>query len=212
MREHGGAADIANALYNAAFPTGYGGDYEEATRMLEESRLLAEEAGYDLGVGRAYWGLADIDIYQWEPGAAIADLDKAAERLANVDAPFDLAWTRFLTAHALALLGRFEEARSSIDAAVPSFARARDVSAMVLILELKARIIIAVGEEVTAARLVGAAQTLKAQTGASIGDVEMNKYESVEKLLTDTRPAIVEAIAQGQAMTPDEAIDLALSV
>ena len=212
MREHGGPADIANALYNAAFPTGYGGDYDEATRMLEESRLLAEEAGYDLGVGRAYWGLADMDIYQWEPEAALADLEKAAEALADVDAPFDLAWTRFLMAHALALLGRFEEARSSIDAAVPSFARARDVSAMVLILDMKAQIIIALGEEVTAARLVGAAQTLKAQTGSNIGDVEMNKYESVEKLLTETRPAIVEALAEGQAMTPDEAIDLALSV
>jgi predicted ATPase/class 3 adenylate cyclase len=211
MREHGSESDLANALYNASFPIGFSGDHDGALEMLEESRILAERANDHHGIGRAHWGLADQDIYRENPAGAIDHLKPAAAEFEKVDAPFDLAWTSFLTAHALVLGGSFKEARPFIDTALPLFVAARDLSAIVLVLDLKAQIVLSAGEEEIAARMIGASETLQAQTGALITDMEINKYPALQRLSADTRPEIIRALAEGRAMSADEAMALAVS-
>ncbi|HEX9847103.1 MAG TPA: hypothetical protein VGB33_01665, partial [Acidimicrobiia bacterium] len=91
------------------------------------------------------------------------------------------------------------------------FVAARDLSAIVLVLDLKAQIVLSAGEEEIAARMIGASETLQAQTGALITDMEINKYPALQRLSADTRPEIIRALAEGRAMSADEAMALAVS-
>jgi predicted ATPase/class 3 adenylate cyclase len=212
MRAHGTSSEIANALYNAAFPIGFTGDYDMALSYLAESQTLAEAAGDRLGVGRAYWGRCDLAAYQGDSPGSIRNALLAVAEFENLDAPFDLGWSLFMLAQAHTMLGDLEEARGYIDRGLPLFVASGDLSATVLYLMLKASLEIADGREALAAQLIGAGEALKLRTGAMIVDVGINQYDSVAQLSASNAPEIVEAIAAGRQMTVGEALALAMSV
>ncbi len=211
MREHGQPSDIARALYNASFPVNFTGDPDKAREFLEESLTIYERLGDELGVGRAYWGLCDLAFLQGDANRCI-DLARKAETIfEHLDAPFDLGWSRFMIGHASYVSGDPVTARKAFDSALPLFIDAGDISAFVLVVYAKAGILEIEGDPVTAARLLGALEVLVKQSGAGIGEVEANRYESLLELRESREPRIQEALAGGRLLTTDEVIELAIA-
>jgi predicted ATPase/class 3 adenylate cyclase len=212
FREHGDAREIANALYNASFPLGWSGDRDAAHAYLEESLTIAEAAGDRLGVGRAYWGLCDQAKYVDDRQGAIRYATLAEDVFSELDAPYDLGWSRFMLAQAHFELGDYATARRYHAEGLRTFAEVGDQSAMVLFLYLKAGILIGEGDRDTGARIFGGVEELKERSGAAIADVELNQYEPLKELFRGSPDsAIREAIAAGKRLTVDELLALAES-
>lgn len=210
MREHGDSRQLANALYNASFPVGYTGDRDRATNYLEDSLRLSEESGDRLGIGRAYWGLCDQAFFRGEYATCIELARKAEQEFERLDAPFDLGWARFMVAHASYLSGDLGTARRYIDAALPLFVDAGDVSAFTLVMYAKAGIVEAEGDRATAAFLLGALDVFIDLYGAGLGDVTENQYGPLLALKESTDPEVVEALARGRSLSEDEVIELSI--
>ena len=211
LREGQDDRDLANALYNASFPTGWAGDRAKAVEYLNESLRLSLSLGDHLGVGRAYWGLCDQAMYERNNDEVLRYAFLAESEFLGLDAPFDLGWARFMIAETSAFAGDFDTARSYVDLAASLFVEARDLSAVVLILYLKAVLLMEEGDEIMAARLVGAVDTLKAQTGAGIADIEINQYELVSRIRHDPRPEIKEELDIGRQLDLTGVLELTLS-
>lgn len=211
MREHGDPLDIAYALYNASFPINTAGDPDLAKQYIEESLAIYQEADNVLGVGRAYWGLCDLAFLGGDLSGCI-DLARQAESIfEELDAPFDLGWSRFMIGHASYISGDSVTARAAFDAALPLFIDAGDVSAFVLVVYAKAGILDLEGDSMTAAYLLGALEVLVEQSGAGIGEQEANRYESLLAMRESTDPEIKEALERGRLLSTDEVIELAIS-
>lgn len=211
MREHGDPSDIAYALYNASFPINIAGDPDLARQYVEESLAIYQEADDVLGIGRAYWGLCDLAFLTGDMSGCIELARKAESIFEDLDAPFDLGWSRFMIGHASYISGDPATARAAFDTALPSFIDAGDVSALVLVVYAKAGILDLEGDSLTAAYLLGALAVLVEQSGAGIGEQEANRYESLLAIRESTDPEIQEALERGRLLSTDEVIELAIS-
>jgi predicted ATPase/class 3 adenylate cyclase len=211
LREHGTQADVADAAYNLAFPTSYSGDHDEAVRLLNESLEISKRLEDRTGVGRAYWGLGDIAGYREDWSRQLEMMLEATEELEEVDAPFDLGWAHFMTAYALHRLNRGDEARGQLVRALDIFESVSDLSAMTLIFESLGLNSIRKGDFVKAARLAGASERLKKETGVAITEVSVNKYTEYEDLLRSSDPSVQAAYEEGLELSLEEVLSLARS-
>lgn len=212
VRAHGSDAQLANALYNAAFPIAFDGDQDLANQHLRESLAISESLGDRLGVGRAHWGLGGAAQYVYDYAATIDHMLLAAAEFEPLDAPFDLGWTYAVLADAYLRVGEVADARTNIDLASYEFAGSEDLSAAVLILQIKSYILSLGGDDVAGAMALGAAMGLKRETGLGITDVEANQHERGAELLADTRPEVKQALEAGMNLTVGEALALAESI
>ncbi len=211
LRDHGNPSHVANALYNASFSIGFAGDIPRAETYLDESLSIAEAAGDRLGVGRAHWGMSDQASYRGDKEAVIRHARLAEEIFEELDAPFDLGWSRFMLAQAHYELGDHAAAREYHADGLRDFASVGDQSAMVLFLYLKAGILIEEGKEEVGGQIFGAVEMLKIRSGAAIADIGLNQYEAVQAMKDNPSPTIQDAVAVGKRMTLEEAVDLAVS-
>ncbi len=211
LRLHGSDLEVANALYNASFPIGFGGDRDRAHAYLEESRSLADTAGDLLGVGRALWGMGDQAQYVGDSETVIHYVEPAEGIFRELDAPYDLGWSRFMLAEAHYSLGHLTEARLYFTDGLRDFARVSDRSAMVLFLFLKAAILYEEGAIDDAARLLGAVDAIRERTGTRIADMGLPGYENVRALHRNPPTETAAALAAGQRMSFEEAVAFAES-
>lgn len=211
LRENGTDSDIADATYNLAFPIGYSGDHQRAEELLLESLEISKRIGDQVGVGRAYWGLGDVAGYRGDWDLELEMMLKATEVLQGVDAPFDLGWAHFMTAFGYHRLNRDLEAKEELLEALAIFEEVSDLSAMTLIFESLGLNSIRAGDTIRAARLAGAAERLKRETGVAITEVSVNKYEEYEELLRSGDDSVRASYDEGRDMTLDEVLSLARS-
>ena len=211
LREHGTETEVADAMYNLSFPTGYSGNHEEAERLLLESLEISQRIGYQPGVGRAYWGLGDVAAYRKDWPRELEMMLKAIEELQTVDAPFDLGWAHFMTAFGYHHIYENEKAKEQLLIALDIFEEASDLSAMTLIFESLGLSSIRAGDLIGAARLAGAAERLKRETGVAITEVSVNKYEEYEQLLQSGDRSVIASYEEGQEMSLDEVLSFARS-
>lgn len=204
--EHGDDRDVADAMYNLAFPVGFSGDFDRAERLLEDALRLFEGVGDRVGVGRAYWGLGNLAMYQSDWTREIALMAKAIDHLETEDAPFDLGWAHFLTAFGHQAEGDDPAARKHLMAALDIFADVSDMSAMTLILEGLALNELRDGRETRAAKLAGASQRIKQDTGVAITEVPVNQYQDLETLLREGDASIQASYSEGAELILSEAI------
>ncbi|HEX2368741.1 MAG TPA: adenylate/guanylate cyclase domain-containing protein, partial [Acidimicrobiia bacterium] len=140
-RDIGDRALLADALYNSAFVAFQAEpDWEEVAEgeaHLEEALTLYRDLGDRAGVGRALWGQGTLawmlgDRASIERAAGL--FEEASVVYRNIDDVFQLGWTERMLGRALLELGRVDEARVRIRAAIDVFVAARDVSAVTLLL------------------------------------------------------------------------------
>lgn len=209
MRAHGEQHEVAEALYNLSFPTGYSGDTDGAEAMLWEAHAIYKRLGDRVGVGRCYWGLGDNEGYRENWHGLLEHLGTAQSILEGEDAPFDVGWTLFMQGWANLRLRNYDEAIRPTQQALEIFADVGDVSALVLVLESLALGALHIGDPILAARLHGASNGLRAETGVSIQDVDINRYPDLDELTIGDDEITAAAYAEGLVLGLDESIDLA---
>ncbi|HEX2026442.1 MAG TPA: tetratricopeptide repeat protein [Nitriliruptorales bacterium] len=211
-RDVGDRACVANALYNLAFPTGFGPGVDTApgVALLEESLQIYRELDDRHGEAKALWGLGDLAYWSDRVDEAERLLTESLRLFRELDDAFGLGWALHLLGLVELRTGQHDRARRSFEEALRLFADARDLSAIVLVLDDFARLAEAQGRAERAVRLTAAMRRLQRATGADLAGVveEMEKRPDHRELLD---PATRDrAIAEGLAMSTEEAVDYAL--
>jgi predicted ATPase/class 3 adenylate cyclase len=210
-RRYGAPGDVANALFNSSFPLNASGDPISAERNLRESLAISEREGNSLGRGRALWGLCDLNFMSRNLEQALEYGKRAEGEFEQLDAPFDLGWARFMIAYASFGVGDYETCRRYVDAALTLFLDAGDLSALVLIMYVKAGVLTVDGDVLTAARILGALDGVISQTGVGLGELGPNQLDEVWDVRRLDDPEVREAMAAGRSLTIDESIELVLT-
>jgi tetratricopeptide (TPR) repeat protein len=208
-RQVGSEAEISEALYNLSFPRSYAGDVHGAEALLRQSLELCERLDRPIGIGRAHWGIANLAVYHEDWETVIDSLVRSVEEFSEVDAPFDLGWAWFMLGHARLKMGEREEVREPERNALEIFARVRDLSALALILEIVAALLLTEGDRAGAAYFAGAASRIKSDTGVAIGDVELNRYPEMVGFLESMEGMDLVSYDEGFSADLDEVIDRA---
>ncbi len=207
-RALGNKGRIAIALYHLARVRFLGqDDFNQAQELAEQSLALFRELGDTqyTSVLRSLFG--EMRLRQGEQGQARELLEESMETFKELG-------DRWRTAEALLTLARIHTSQGEFAAAraryLESLALVREIDAKGLIASvLEGGAVVAVqGEPVWAARLWGAAQSLRAVIGAPLPPVYCADYE---RAVAATRSQLGEkafatAWAEGRTMTPDQAL------
>ena len=208
-REIGSEEEIAEALYNLSFAWGYAGDSEEARALLGESLEMSERIGRSIGVGRAHWGLANVAVYDEDWPTAIDSLHRSVEVFGAIDAPFDLGWAWFMLAHSYLKMNQVALVREPERNALEIFARVGDISALALIIEMVATLLLVEGDRSGSAYFAGAVSRIKAETGVAIQDVELNRYPEMKDLMSTLTDMQVVSFEEGMNADLEDVIEKA---
>lgn len=204
---------LAGALYDQSFALAGTGDHDAAWGVLEESMALARAEGDAYGIARAHWGMFDAAWYQGDALTALRYAELAAAGFEKLDAPFDLGWARYAVADCLRKRGRHEEARTPLDLALPAFHEAGDLTALILFFEEYAALEVLDGHRDRAARLIGATESLKVQTGMRLIDASAwsGPASDVHELVGQVDEQLAAEVEEGRRMSVDQAVAYALA-
>jgi len=174
----------------------------------EERYQAADDAG---GLAKAGWLAGMVMMYRDLEEASVL-LGASVERFRALNDPFGLGWA--LRMYGLSLLGtgHVDAAASAFDEALRLFAAADDGTGIGLLLDDWSELATAQGDLVRAARLKGAAASVRNLTDAELSianDSPWRVQGSVGDALVD--PSVLEtARAEGRAMSQVEATAYAL--
>jgi predicted ATPase/class 3 adenylate cyclase len=208
LRQHGSDQDLSEALYNLSFAVGYVGDPVEAEALLHESLELSEHTGRQIGVGRAHWGLGNLAVYTEDWEFAVDEFNLAVDEFSSIDAPFDLAWAWFMLAYCHVKVGEPASASTPLRKSLEIFAAVADVSALALILELLAFLVLP-NDQRTTAYFLGAVSRLKVETGIGIGDIEFNQYTELVEFVEDMDEVSQAGYDEGYSADLETVVDAA---
>jgi predicted ATPase len=203
---------LANALYNAAFPRVVGRlAIAEAKPMLAEALPLFRKVGDETGVARVLWGIGNALFFGKEYDEARPVLEEAVALNRAHDDRFGLGWS----VHTLGLvtfnLGDAQRARACWLEAIRLFAAAGDVPGMVLQLDNFSALARRAGDFQRAGRLWAAASAHQMSSGTGLGSLlREEEGRTGRDGLTEDEAASV--LAQGHAMSLDEAVAYALEI
>jgi predicted ATPase/class 3 adenylate cyclase len=209
-RESGDEREIANAIYNDSFPMlVQRRDLPQSLVLLREALPLYRDLHDDMGVSRCLWGMANCLYYQDKVDDAIPALDEAIALFRKADDRFGLGWalhTRALTAiRKVDIAG----ARRLVDEALQLFVQAGDISGIVLLLDDASEVERLQGNRAMAIRLAAAAAAHQATSGAGLGAIlSIEEGRIRHEDLSDESD--LRGWAEGQTMTIEQAVDLAL--
>jgi predicted ATPase/class 3 adenylate cyclase len=209
-RRDGEPRGLANALYNAAFPsTVTGTDLVKSQVLLEEALPIFRQLGDSAGEARCLWALGICYYRGDELAAAVSALDGSIAIFRQLGDQFGLGWALFVRANVALKSGDPVIAKSFATEGLRIFAHAADPSGATLLLATLAGVARREGDGVRAARLSGASEAQEVSSGAGIG----SQVESMEgyRTVDAASEAEVKARADGKAMTLQQAIDYALA-
>ena len=209
-RAGGNKGAIANALYNDAFPMVVNRrDLDRSLVLMDEALPLYREVGDDEGVSRCLWGIANCLYFQGHIDKAITALDEAIGLFRKSGDRFGLGWAL----HTRALVALHEPdavgARRMVVEALQIFAEAGDISGLVVLLDDASEVERQEGNRTLAIRLAAAAAAHQEASGAGLAAILSIEEERVRREdLSDEND--VRSWTEGQTMTMEQAIDLAL--
>jgi predicted ATPase/class 3 adenylate cyclase len=209
-RSAGDPREIANALYNDAFPpTVTSKDLPKSRALLEEGLPIYRQLGDEAGVAKCLWALGICYYRQDDLGLAVDALDNAAALFRRLGDRFSLGWALFVRANVALKSGEPARAKSFGTEGLAIFADAQDPTGAALLLATLAGVARAEGDILRAARLSGASEAQEASSGAGLGSA----VDSVEgfRIGDFTSEAAANARAEGKAMTLEQAIAYALA-
>jgi tetratricopeptide (TPR) repeat protein len=201
----GDRAELAEALYNLAFPSVQSRSYDEGERLARRSEELYAELGDEHGVARALW-LRSLTA------AHAGHLDEAEDLLRRAVGTFRatadtyyLGWALRMLGRNLIMQGRLEEARGMLDEGLANFAR-DDISAVLLFMSDHAALAGVEGDPERQVRIMGAMQRMQRATGTDLVDDALNEPLGLEASLAALGDRAEVVRAEGAAMDDDEAI------
>jgi predicted ATPase/class 3 adenylate cyclase len=212
-RSLGDRRAIANALYNAGFPTLVNKqDLPRSRVAFEESLAIFRELGDRDMTALVLWGLGNAYYFGKEYEAARDALVEDVEMLRTMSDPFSLAWAL----HTLGLsLYRLGEATARSEPlwieSLKHFAAVGDVSGITLLLADFGLAALVRNDLLRSIRLNAAADRLAHTGGAQLGMMVSTQEPRPDEGALD-RAAVQAAIAEGERMTMDEAVAYALKL
>jgi len=209
-RERGDPKAIANALLNLGTVVAEN-DYEGARVMLDEGMQLYRSVGDQVGEARIWWGMADAEFMKGDWPKVVEYLDQCLPVFRAVDDPFWLGWSLFMRGMPMQVLGDVTGAHRSLREALELFAAVRDISGIVLSLGALAGSAHLAGDNRLAARLAGAHERLRKESGTDLAAVEANRITGLD----DVKAALGEdefatLFRTGEAMTLEDSLALAV--
>ncbi|MGZ6338942.1 MAG: adenylate/guanylate cyclase domain-containing protein [Candidatus Limnocylindrales bacterium] len=210
-RQLGDRHAIANALYNASFPRlVVHADVPRSRALLEEALAIFRELGEREAVARALWGLGNALYFGDEYETARSVLHESVDLLRAMDDRFSLAWALHTLGLVYSRLGDPMAARPLWREALSLFAEAGDISGIAVVVGDFGALAVAMGDGLRAARLAGASSQLAASGGVDLATV-IEREEGRDPTFGGLDGATqAQAIAEGRAMTTNEAIAYAL--
>jgi tetratricopeptide (TPR) repeat protein len=211
-RELGDREAEAAALYNLAFVPVMRRDLDTAVRIFNESLALAREVGRDDLIAKNEHALGVALVQAGDVPAALPMLERAVASFREEEDRHQLVWAIGETALAYHMLGRLQEAWKAYRETLSLVTEARNLPGIAASLELISAMESSEGRHAEAARMAGAAAALRDETGvtgALMSTPHVDAIEVARKQIGDE--AVDIALAEGAAMTFDEAIEYARS-
>ena len=192
-REIGDESEVANALYNAAFPVAYSAEsgpegIARSRPMLAEARELYERLGDDAGVARVLLALGTVIWVRGDPADLVETVpyfEQSAELSRATGDVFQLGWALRMVGRVLIELGRTKDGADHLAQAVEVFAPVNDVSALTVLISDHAALAIALGDLDAAMRLDGATSTLRDSSGANIVDFRSHERAPLDAIAAE---------------------------
>jgi predicted ATPase/class 3 adenylate cyclase len=213
-REIGNRDQQANELNSLGATQALRGEHEAARTVLAQSIAIAREIGSDSRLAAAYTSLGQVESYAGNFGPATQALEQA---LALDQRQGDLLGAA-IDLHSLAAVslqaGQPRRARDQLAASFDYMVNAGNADILATGMELTACAVAQLGDAARAARLAGAAETVRRLAGMPIPEPDA---ALLEKCLAPARTAVPgqawEAeLAAGRALTQPQAFDLLTSL
>ena len=214
FRELGQKQDMALVLSGLGLAVMYLGEYERATALCEESLALSRELGEPHAIA------------SWLTNLGMVWLSRGDAQRAKALCEESLAMRRALLykggiAHTLTVLGRialdqgeYERSTACYQESLTLRQQTGEKEGIATALEGLAAVTGMQGQAVRAARLSGAASSLRTLLGAPLPPIDRPSYEHTVAALRAQldEPAFTAVWTEGQAMTLEEAIAEAMQV
>jgi predicted ATPase/class 3 adenylate cyclase len=202
--------ELANALYNSAFPrTVNNSDLKQAQVLLEEALPIYRELKDDAGIAGSQWAIGNVLYYNKSFDEAIPALDEAIELFRKAGNSFGLGWALHTRTLSALRTGDVAGARVFLREALELFTRGGDVSGIVLLLDDAGEVAIMEGNRTAGVQLASAAAAHQAASGAGLGSI-LNLEEGRSRPDTVSGEADERAWTEGQSLTIEQAVALAL--
>jgi predicted ATPase/class 3 adenylate cyclase len=209
-RQLGDAKAEAESLYNQAMSIAIDTDQApHAIELAEEARQRFRELGDRHGEGRAIWAITNAGVFDRDPGQLAAQAVQAVEIFREVGDSFMLAWALYTKALMDVQLHRVEDARRELVEAVEIFRTTHDLSGYALVLDSFATLEWQEGNRDLAMRIAGGAAALQDLSGVGLAQRNREVTQFFPEELLKEAP-LADAYAEGQKLTPEQAIRLAL--
>jgi predicted ATPase len=176
-RKRGEMQSLAYTLQQLGIATYYQGKYERAAELYQETVAIAESLGDRLGQGNGLlnWGSA-LEM----SGHLDASIEKYNEALPLFEAIQDtggIGYIHYQIGHVRRTQGDLPEARERLLEAIRYLGAVGDRPSLALVLETLAGAELDSGRPALAAQLLGAAESLREQTGAAIPATRIDEVQ-----------------------------------
>jgi tetratricopeptide (TPR) repeat protein len=202
--------ELANAIYNASFPTMVDRrDLNRSQVLLEEALPVYRELADDAGISGCQWAIGNLLYFKANYGEAIPALDEAIELFRKAGNHFGLGWALHTRALCALRTDDVTGARSYVGEGLGLFSNAGDVTGIALMLDDASEVAMMEGDRSVALQLASAATAHQATSGTGLGNL-LNLEERRSRREDVAGEADERAWTQGQAMTIEQAVALAL--
>lgn len=206
FREHGDTRDAAFSLLKLGTTAHFRGDHARATALLRESLSLYEAMGDKPGVANALDYLAYTAMSYPDAGDPGDLFEQSLSLSRQIEEPEYMASALFGLAYLAFFAGDIQRARSLIGESLALYRSLGLTGGVAMTVEGFAALSVVEGNKERAARLFAAAdvarEAINAPRPPSYGPV----YDSIVSVVRADFP---DAWAEGQALTLDEAVDIA---
>ena len=212
-RELGDREAEAGALYNLAFVPVMRRDLDAAVRLFNESLALAREVGRADLIAKNEHALGVALVQAGDVRAALPLLERAAASFREGEDRHQLVWAISELAFAYHMLGHRHKAWTAYRETLGLVTEARNLPGIAASLELGSTFESSEGRHAEAVRMAGAAAALREETGVTGALMSRPQVDATEVARKQIGEEAVEiALAEGSAMTLDEAIEYARSL
>jgi len=212
-KELGDAKGAGYALKDLAWVASHQRDYNRARPLLEESRALFQESGERYGLAQSLHEMGILAEYEGDYTGARSLYEQVLDLFRELGNYERVVWT----IHGLGFLALcrkdLAQASSLLKESLTMFHDSEDRPGKVRSLDRLANLALAEGQAARAVRLLGAADAAREAIGAPQPPSE---HEEFDRIIGAARSemdesAFVEAWAEGQTMSLDQAVEYALA-
>jgi predicted ATPase len=212
-RDLGDKAGIAWSLSSLAHVVLAWGDLYTARALLEEGLVLSKQVGNLHGTAWSLCHLGGIAYHEGDLRKSASLLMEGLAMFRQLDAEVGSAWCINGIGNVARREGKLRRARILLSAGLSLFTRFGERHGIASALRAFSLLAAACGHAVRAVRLLAAAEALREETGETLAPREQREIDAqadaLRRMLGDA--AFVSAQQQGRALSPEEAVTVALS-